>query len=223
MPRIQAATVAEHRAQRIRDILDATRSILEETGEPPSMGEVGKRSGLARSSVYQYFPSVEKLLIAVAADVFPDWMNRILKRVAEAPTPGERVWAYIEENMAIFSSREMAVAQVLARIIEPQDLHAPMREFHLQLQIPLRQALIDLNEPEPEAMSELIDSLIVKAAHDVDADPQADPDAVNDTTLGRLRRLVGPYLGLAPETKYLMTFRSGRRNAAGIEPAAFCS
>lgn len=199
MPRIQAPTVAEHRAQRIRAIIDAARSLLEETGEPPSMGEVGKRAGLARSSLYQYFASVESLLTAVAAEVFPEWMERVVRRVEAASTPGARVWAYVEENVAIFSSRELAVAQVLARVIPEQDFLAPMKEFHLQLQVPLRQALEDLNEPDPHVMAELIDSLIVKAMSDSGGDHVPHQDDAKRDSLASLRRLLGPYLGLRPE------------------------
>lgn len=199
MPRINAPTVADHRAQRIRAILDAARRLMEETGEPPSMGEIGSRAGLARSSVYQYFSSVEELLTAVAAEVFPDWIERVLERVAEAPTSGDKVWAYIEENIAIFASPELAVAQVLARVISPQEFQAPMKEFHVRLQVPLKEALADLGEPDPEAMAQLIDALIMKATSDrSDEDPHE--TNAGDSSLALLRRLLGPYLGLGPET-----------------------
>lgn len=199
MPRINAPTVADHRAQRIRAILDAARRLMEETGEPPSMGEIGSRAGLARSSVYQYFSSVEELLTAVAAEVFPDWIERVLERVAEAPTSGDKVWAYIEENIAIFASPELAVAQVLARVISPQEFQAPMKEFHVRLQVPLKEALADLGEPDPEAMAQLIDALIMKATSDrSDEDPHE--TNAGDSSLALLRRLLGPYLGLRPET-----------------------
>ena len=199
MPRIQAPTVAEHRARQRQTLLDAARALLLEMGEPPSMGQVGNRAGLARSSVYQYFPSVEELLTAVAADVFPTWVAGIHHRVAAAPTPGTRVWAYIEANFALFASPELAVAQVLSRVIAPQALHSSMSEFHLQLQVPLRQALSDLHEPEPERMADMIDSLIVQATHDIDhleARQLADAHA---RSLACLRRLLSGYLQLPPE------------------------
>lgn len=198
MPRIQAPTVAEHRARRIRAILDAARSLIEETSEPPSMGDVAERAGLARSSLYQYFASVEKLLSAVASEVFPEWADRVLKRVDAASTPGMKVWAYVEENVAIFSSSELSVAQVLARAIAPQEFHAPMKELHLQLQVPLRQALTDLGDPEPELMAELIDSLIVKSTHGLTDDRGPHQDEASADSLASLRRLIGPYLGLLP-------------------------
>lgn len=83
-------------------------------------------TSLTRTDSYNAFPGfiaehraqrIRAILAAVAAEVFPDWMDRVLKRVEAAPTPGARVWAYIEENVAIFSSRELAVAQVLARVV----------------------------------------------------------------------------------------------------------
>lgn len=196
MPRIEAPTVAEHREQRRKAILDAARALMVETGEPPSMGQVGKRAGLARSSVYQYFDSVEELLTAVAADVFPAWSARVDGGVAKASTPGERVWAYIEENFALFSSPELGVIQVLARVIAPQDLDSPMKEFHLQLQVPLRQALIDLGEPHPEAMAGFIDALIVQATHDPEGTYAAHHAEGSKRALACIRRLIGGYLGL---------------------------
>jgi AcrR family transcriptional regulator len=73
MPRITAATVAEHHTQQRRALLDAARAILASTGKAPTMSEVGRRAGLARSSVYQHFASPDELLEAIVADVFPDW------------------------------------------------------------------------------------------------------------------------------------------------------
>lgn len=71
MPRIQAPTVAEHRAAQHRALVDAARQILAETGRPPTLARVAARAGLARPSLYQYFRSAEDLLNAVVEDVFP--------------------------------------------------------------------------------------------------------------------------------------------------------
>ncbi|WP_406673984.1 helix-turn-helix domain-containing protein [Nonomuraea sp. N2-4H] len=80
MPRIQAPTVAEHRAAQRRALLDAAREILAETGRPPTLARVAERAGLARSSLYQYFRSSGDLLNAVVEDVFPagrrGWQRR---------------------------------------------------------------------------------------------------------------------------------------------------
>ncbi len=195
MPRIQAPTVAEHHARMERALLDAARGLLAEAPEVPSMAAVGRRAGLARSSVYQYFGSAEELLAAVVADVFPEWGARVADRVAAAGSPAERVWAYVEANLAMFASSDQAVARALTRVVEPHVLAGPMKDFHARLQVPLREALAEFGEPEPQAMAEHIDSLIVQASRGIDvAAPGA--GAAQEHALARLRRLLAPYLAL---------------------------
>ncbi|MBW9206499.1 TetR/AcrR family transcriptional regulator [Mumia sp. zg.B17] len=199
MPRIAAPTVAEHHARQRQALLDAAHTILAETGEAPSMGEVGRRAGLARSSVYQYFASADELLGALVEELFPDWAGKVLGRVAEASTPSGRVWAYIEANIDLFASSEQAVAQALSRVVEPHVLAGPMTEFHAQLQVPLREALSEFGEPEPEAVAEHIDSLIVQASRGLSSTDPESPVPAKDRALARLRRLLGGYLHL-PES-----------------------
>jgi AcrR family transcriptional regulator len=198
VPRINAATLAEHHAQQRRALLDAARALLAETAQKPSMGAVGRRAGLARTSVYQYFPSADELLTALVAEIFPDWAHRVLARVEAAPTPGERVWAYVEANLDLFASSERAVAQALRRVVEPDVLRGPMEAFHHQLQVPLHHALVDFGEPEPEAMAQHIDALILHASAGLAAVEQPAASAARDVALARLRRLLGAYLRLQP-------------------------
>ncbi|MQW75221.1 TetR family transcriptional regulator [Nocardioides sp. dk4132] len=195
MPRIEAPTVAEHHARQRRALLDAARDLLAEAPEVPSMAAVGRRAGLARSSVYQYFGSAQDLLAALVADLFPEWGARIADRVTAASSPAERVWAYVEANLELFASSDQAVARALTRVVEPHVLAGPMKEFHARLQVPLREALTEFGEPEPEAMAEHIDSLIVQASRAADR-PAADGDAAQEAARARLRRLLGPYLEL---------------------------
>ena len=196
MPRIQAATVAEHHALQRRALLDAARALLAETPQKPSMGSVGRRAGLARSSVYQYFASADELLGALTAEIFPDWAHQVHSRVEAATAPGERVWAYVEANLDLFASSERAVARALREVVEPHILRGPMEEFHRRLQVPLRQALTDFGEPEPEAMAEHIDSLILQASRGLADLEQPVAAATRDVALARLRRLLGGYLRL---------------------------
>ncbi|RKQ84875.1 TetR family transcriptional regulator [Solirubrobacter pauli] len=198
MPRIRAATVVEHHALQRRALLDAARALLAETPQKPSMGTVGRRAGLARSSVYQYFASSDELLAGLIAEIFPDWARQVLNRMDAATGPGERVWAYVEANVDLFASSERAVARALREVVEPHVLQGPMEDFHRQLQVPLRQALTDFGEPEPEAMAEHIDSLIMQASRGLTADERSETSATRDVVLGRLRRLLGGFLGLDP-------------------------
>ena len=77
MPRIRAATVAEHRAVQRRLLLDAAREIVGETGRRPTLAAVAARVGLARPSVYEYFSSPDELLAALVEDITPRWAGRV--------------------------------------------------------------------------------------------------------------------------------------------------
>lgn len=199
MPRIDADTVVQHHAQQRRALLDAARALLAETAEAPSMGAVGKRAGLARSSVYQYFPSAEALLAAVVDDVFPEWADRVMAQVSAAPTPAARAWAYVEANVGLFASSEQAVARALRRVVEPHVLRGPMEAFHARLQVPLLRSLEDFGEPEPAAMAEHIDLLILHASRELIGDSPRNQADHARVALARLRRLLGGYLHLGAD------------------------
>lgn len=198
MPKIDAPTVAEHHARRRRALLDAARSLLASTGRVPTMGELGEKAGLARSSVYQYFESTEALLEAVVADVLPDWSNQVATKVRAETDPGRQIWAYIEANIDLFATSEQTVAQVLVRAVSPDVLAEPMQQFHAQLQIPLHEALTSFGEPEVPVVAEMIDAMIIQASrvsHEGNAACDS-PAEQRGVALDRMRRLLGGYLGL---------------------------
>lgn len=195
MPRIQAASVAEHRVRQRRAILDAARAHLAEEGRAPSLAEVGARAGLARSSVYEYFSSRDDLLAGVVADVFPDWAAQVIGAVEAAPTPGEQVWAYVEANMVLFAGSEQAVARALTNVVDPSVLADPMRRFHQSLQKPLVAALRAHGEAQPQLLADIIDSMVVRASRDIwDPNPRTARGRLR-TALSLLHSLLGPYLG----------------------------
>lgn len=196
MPRIVASSIAEHRRIQRQAILDAARDLLAETGQAPSLAEVGRRAGLARSSVYEYVKSREDLLAAVVADVFPDWARRISNAIDAAPRPGEKVWAYIESNVAFFAGSEQAVARALGSVVDPAVLQGPMQEFHSLLQEPLRQALRDLGEAQPERVADIVDAMVLSATKEIRSRRQQSSQAEREAVLAPLRRLLGGYLGL---------------------------
>lgn len=196
MPRITAATVAEHRQNQRRAVLEAARSLLAETGQAPSLAAVGKRAGLARTSVYEYARSREDLLAAVVADVFPDWTRRIRSAIDAAPTPGERVWAYVESNVAFFGGSEQAVARALGSVVEPAVLRGPMQDFHTALQEPLRDALRELGDPDPDTTADIVDAMLLSATQEIRGRQREATAQEREAALAPLRRLLGPYLGL---------------------------
>lgn len=189
MPRIRAATVAEHRARQRRAILDAARQVIAEHGATsPSLAEVAKRTGLARSSVYQYFSSRDDLLTAVIADVLPRWTEYVTARMEQAPDPGGRVLAYVSANLHLVATGEHAIARALAEVAPREPLAESSDEMHDALLAPVVAALSELGAGDPQAVAELIQSVVYAASRMVEA------GMPERTAVAHTRELLAPYL-----------------------------
>jgi len=165
VPRIEAATVAEHRARRHRALLDAARTLLAEPGRSvgPGLGEVAARAGLARSSVYQYFGSRDELFDAVVAELLPGWAAHVQDRMARTATPGGKVRAYVESNLELVAAGDHAVLRGLAAVA-PAALAHSAAVLHEQLRQPLERALAETGEEDPAGMSELVHAVVLTAS-----------------------------------------------------------
>lgn len=76
MPRITAPTVAEHVRLQERAILDAAGQLFAERGvSGTDLGDIAAEVGLARSSLYRYFPDKDHILLA--------WFERELQPVID--------------------------------------------------------------------------------------------------------------------------------------------
>gem|GEM_PF-254371 len=169
VPRIDAPTVAEHRAARQRALLDAARSML--TAEPdrvPSLAEVGELAGLSRSSVYQYFRSRDDLLRAVVSESFPRWQQRLDAAMSAAPGPAARVLAFVRANLELVADGEHALARTLAVVAPAEDLARESHAFHEALLLPVLDALTELGAPDPESTTELVNALVHAATRRVE-------------------------------------------------------
>ena len=102
IPRIDAPTVGEHRDARRRALLDAARAMLSEApGTPPAISELAARAGMTRSNFYTYFPSLSDLIVAVAEDLMPRWIEGVTDVVREAGGGHAGVLAYVHRTLEL--------------------------------------------------------------------------------------------------------------------------
>ncbi|MFJ2785277.1 MULTISPECIES: TetR/AcrR family transcriptional regulator [unclassified Streptomyces] len=151
MPKIHAATVADHRSQQRAALLGAAREILEEgDASRVTFAEVARRTGLARNSVYKYFPDRHHLLTAVVHEAAPRWTDRIHTALAAAGDgPGERVAAYVTAQLLMVRDGEHRIARAVADEQDAAALRAGADTAHRALLDPLVDALRDLGDDDP--------------------------------------------------------------------------
>ena len=91
MPRIAAASLAEHQERRREQIDRAILALLDISGiDAVTMAAVAKGSGLSRSSLYEYFGSTARLR---------DYALRL--RLASAPGPGPAIQEILDAVHAL--------------------------------------------------------------------------------------------------------------------------
>src|SRR5262249_24542136 len=83
----QRAIQAEEKAERHHAILDAaTRRLLREPDRVANVAEVADEAGLAKGTVYLYFPSKEELLLALHERNIDGFFRPLIERL-ESPQP----------------------------------------------------------------------------------------------------------------------------------------
>ncbi|MEU9856585.1 helix-turn-helix domain-containing protein [Streptomyces sp. NPDC047974] len=195
MPKIHAATVADHRSQQRAALLDAAREVLAEgDASKVTFAEVARRTGLARNSVYKYFPDRHHLLTEVVREAAPRWTERIRAALAAAgDAPEARVAAHVTVQLEMVRDGEHRVARATAGAEDAAALRAGADAAHRALLDPLVEALAELGDDAPLMTARLLQGFVNAATTALEAG--ADYTAVTDRTV---RLAVAALRGLAP-------------------------
>lgn len=181
MPKIDAPTVAEHRAQKERAILDATVDLLTHHGQDAvTPAAVAERAGLARTSVYQYHPSSASLVAGAVEELFRKSELEVAAALRDAAQdPASRLTAYV--------SAMLSIAQAGHSPNRPISLHgAPevcrqrIRVLHDQLMAPLSGIVAEFGASNVRAVTAIASGAIQGAVQLVEhgADLNATTDEV---------------------------------------------
>lgn len=164
MPRITAASVPEHREAQRRTILQATRELLAAAPDvEPTFAAIAAKAGLARSSIYHYFPSREELYRAVVVESLPRWTEAVAAATAAHDTPAARIVAYAEANLTLVADGEHAVIRALVSF-DPRALADPrIAQMHAALVEPLVGVLRDAQVADPEVVAQLVNAVVQRA------------------------------------------------------------
>ncbi|WP_328697619.1 TetR/AcrR family transcriptional regulator [Streptomyces sp. NBC_00342] len=161
MPRIRAATVAEHHAQQRLALVRAARELLESgDADAVTFTAIAKATGLARNSVYKYFPGRPELLAAVVEDAMPRWTDAIRAGMSAAGTPEEKIAAYVSSQLALVRGGEHRIAQALAGVRDAAVVRESAVRAHRELLTPLIGALTELGEEDPRRTALLLQGIV---------------------------------------------------------------
>ncbi|MET9144793.1 TetR/AcrR family transcriptional regulator [Streptomyces sp. NPDC057197] len=194
MPKIRAASVADHRAQQRSALVAAARELLQEgDAAAVTFAAVAARTGLARNSVYKYFADRRELLAAVVRETAPRWTARIRAEMAHARSPEEQVAAYVRAQLALVRDGEHRIAQALAADRDAAVLREGAAEAHAEILQPLVAALTALGDDAPRVTARLLQGFVNAATTAVEAGD--DFEAVTERAVRLATAAVGSLSG----------------------------
>ncbi|CCB77144.1 Transcriptional regulator [Streptantibioticus cattleyicolor NRRL 8057 = DSM 46488] len=184
MPKIRAASVAEHRTMQRGALLDAARSLLSEGGtEALTFPALARRTGLARSSVYEYFRSRAAVVEELCAVDFPVWAAEVESAMAAADTPEGKIEAYVRRQLALVGDRRhRAVVAISAGELDA-GAREKIRAAHGGLIAMVVEALGELGHEEPRLTAMLLQGVVDAAVRRIELGAAEDPERITSAAV----------------------------------------
>ena len=170
MPRIAAATVAEHRARQHDVLVAAARELLIEGGYPAlTFSALAARTGLARPSIYSYFRSREELVVALCEAEFPAVAAETERALAKATTVRDQVAAFVRAQLRFATQSRYRVVHALASAPLSDETRRRIMALHHGLVPSAVPIFARAGHPQPTLAAAMLQGLINTAVTAIDA------------------------------------------------------
>lgn len=159
MPKIDAPTVAEHRALREKAVITAAVGILVTEGtQAVTPGAVASEAGIARTSIYQYYPSTGALLGSAIEALSAQREQRLRAALEDCgDDPRERIAAYVRTVIQLAHDATPPSGEI---DIVPEDIRKRLREAEARIQQPLRDAIRELGVQDAATVTALVEGTL---------------------------------------------------------------
>lgn len=194
MPKINAATIDEHKELTRAALLEAGADCFIKYGfGGTSIGALADEAGIARTTLYEYFPNKEALLAEVIAERLPPIIDQIVEGLPTG-APGQRLFEMLRRSFAMVS-RYPVEATLLFRV--SRELPKNQRDAAWSVFDRIRTEIvgvcregIDSGEfpvMDPLALGTIVADHLVGGIDEISARGEAHAATVADSRLGFLR------------------------------------
>ncbi len=132
MPRIAASTIDEHVRNQTGRVLEAASRLFRQRGlHGTDMSDIAAAVGLARNSLYRYYPNKEHILVACVERDMEPFLRRIWALESGFPEPRARIDAWIDMSIDVAISPAHATLGLISEIKEASaELHEQIMLLH---------------------------------------------------------------------------------------------
>ncbi|MFJ4922657.1 TetR/AcrR family transcriptional regulator [Streptomyces sp. NPDC088725] len=170
-------------------LLDAARSLLSEGGtEALTFPALAERTGLARSSVYEYFRSRAAVVEELCAVDFPVWAAEVEAAMTGADTPEAKVEAYVRQQLALVGDRRhRAVVAISASELDP-GAREKIRAAHGGLIAIIVDALGALGHRQPRLAAMMLQGVVDAAVRRIELGAAEEPTEIAEAAVSMALR-----------------------------------
>ncbi|MDX3570102.1 helix-turn-helix domain-containing protein [Streptomyces sp. ID05-47C] len=180
--------MAEHRSMQRAALLDAARSLLSEGGtEALTFPALAERTGLARSSVYEYFRSRAAVVEELCEVDFPVWAAEVEAAMAAAEGPEAKVEAYVRRQLALVGDRRHRAVVAISASELDAGAREKIRAAHGGLVAMIVDALGELGHAEPRLAAMLVQGVVDAAVRRIELGVE-EPSVVTEAAVGMVVR-----------------------------------
>ncbi|MER5428767.1 helix-turn-helix domain-containing protein [Streptomyces sp. NPDC002588] len=181
--------MAEHRSMQRAALLDAARSLLSEGGtEALTFPALAERTGLARSSVYEYFRSRAAVVEELCEVDFPVWAAEVEAAMAAADGPRAKVEAYVRRQLALVGDRRHRAVVAISASELDAGAREKIRAAHGGLVSMIVSALGEMGHAEPRLAAMLVQGVVDSAVRRIELGAAEEPAVVTEAAVGMVLR-----------------------------------
>lgn len=170
-------------------LLDAARSLLSEGGtEALTFPALAERTGLARSSVYEYFRSRAAVVEELCAVDFPVWAAEIEAAMEAAESPEAKIEAYVRSQLGLVGDRRHRAVVAISASELDAGAREKIRAAHGGLVAMIVEALAALGQREPKLAAMLLQGVVDAAVRRIELGAAEDPAVVTEAAVAMALR-----------------------------------
>ncbi|MEU3336334.1 helix-turn-helix domain-containing protein [Streptomyces sp. NPDC006668] len=181
--------MAEHRSMQRAALLDAARSLLSEGGtDALTFPALAERTGLARSSVYEYFRSRAAVVEELCAVDFPVWAAEVEAAMAGAGSAADKVEAYVRRQLELVGDRRHRAVVAISASELDAGAREKIRAAHGGLVAMIVEALGEMGHPEPRLGAMLVQGVVDAAVRRIELGVAEPPEVIADAAVALVLR-----------------------------------
>ncbi|MER7776425.1 helix-turn-helix domain-containing protein [Streptomyces sp. NPDC096191] len=171
--------MAEHRSMQRAALLDAARSLLSDGGtEALTFPALAERTGLARSSVYEYFRSRAAVVEELCAVDFPVWAAEVEAAMEREATPEAKVEAYVRKQLDLVGDRRHRAVVAISASELDAGAREKIRAAHGGLIAMIVEALAEMGHAEPRLAAMLLQGVVDAAVRRIELGAAEEPETI---------------------------------------------